>query len=105
MQRAMDVTNTRRDKQIAYNKEHGITPKTIRKKLTTNLLDMVSWLDASENDYKKQIEEEAKAVPKDQLNGLVDELQLQMQQAAKMLDFEKAAKLRDQLQALKALTH
>lgn len=103
MQRAIDTTHARREKQMAYNQHHGITPKTIRKKLSTNLLDMVSWLDASENDYKKQLQDEAQAVAKEELDGLIEELEIEMKEAAKLLQFEKAAKLRDQLQALKAL--
>lgn len=94
MQRAMDETNRRREKQEAYNKEHHITPKTIYKeqrqliKLTKVAEEGASYGAATKSLKKKSQKE---------LTTLARELERRMQEAAKALDFEAAAELRDQL--------
>ncbi len=103
MRRAMDETERRREKQIAYNEAHGIVPKTIEKKMTNNLLDLVgSAVDEAELNALA-LKEEVEAIGTDKLPQLIEELEIQMREAAKMLDFEKAAQLRDQMMAMKAL--
>lgn len=103
MQRAIDTTTSRREKQAEFNKAHGITPKTIIRKVTNNLLDMVTLMDDDEKAYEKSIQEEAKTIDPSRLPDLIEELETQMREAAKFLEFEKAGRLRDQLMALKAL--
>jgi excinuclease ABC subunit B len=100
MRRAMDETERRRAKQMAYNAEHGITPKTIQKRLGNNLLDLVG---VEEKAFTRQaVEREVQRVAPEKIPDLIAELSTAMKQAAAMLEFEKAARLRDQLQALQA---
>lgn len=110
MRRTIDETNRRREKQIAYNTAHGITPKTVRKN-TEEILKQTSVADAREGSqemryYVEPEELNVAADPvvqymsKDQLKKAVDETQKRMQKAAKDLDFIEAARLRDELFAL-----
>ena len=88
MQRAMDETERRRKKQMAYNAEHGITPRTIRKEVSA-LLGISHRAEAGETAYSEQ-EKAAR----------IEILKEQMQQAARELEFEQAAKLRDEIKKL-----
>ena len=88
MQRAMDETERRRKKQMAYNAEHGITPRTIRKEVGA-LLGISHRAEAGETVYSEQ-EKAAR----------IEILKEQMQQAARELEFEEAAKLRDEIKKL-----
>ena len=88
MRRAIDETNRRRDIQMAYNKEHNITPKTIVKKIANSLeITTKATTDIGEGDLGKQIES----------------LQALMKRASAALDFETAIKLRDRIGELKRL--
>ena len=95
MQRAIDETNRRREKQQAYNEEHHITPKTIYKE-QRQLIKLTKVADTEEatsyGSSKKLKQKSAK-----ELITLDRELERRMQEAAKALDFEAAAELRDQL--------
>ncbi len=96
MDKAITETNRRRAIQEAYNKEHGITPKTIIKAVR----DLISI----SNDEKEQKEEYAKDVEsmnKKELNALIIKVTNKMNKAAAELNFEEAAVLRDQLKELK----
>ena len=94
MRRAIDETNRRREKQEAYNKEHGITPKTIYKEQRQLIkLTKVAEEDESGLYGKKPLKKRSNK----ELNALAKELEKRMQEAAKALDFEAAAELRDQL--------
>ena len=96
MDKAITETNRRRAIQEAYNKEHGITPKTIIK--------AVRELISISNDDKEQKEEYAKDVEsmnKKELNALIIKVTNKMNKAAAELNFEEAAVLRDQLKELK----
>ena len=88
MQRAMDETERRRKKQMAYNAEHGITPRTIRKEVSA-LLGISHRAETGEAAYSEQ-EKAAR----------IEILKEQMQQAARELEFEQAAKLRDEIKKL-----
>ncbi len=88
MQRAMDETERRRRKQMAYNAEHGIIPRTITKEVSA-LLGISHKAEAGE-DACSETEKAAR----------IEILKEQMQQAARELEFEQAAKLRDQIRKL-----
>ncbi|MDQ7043330.1 MAG: excinuclease ABC subunit UvrB [Sulfurimonas sp.] len=96
MQRAMEKTAARREIQDTYNKKHGITPKTTRRSLDENLkLEEHGDLYAKHNKKDKMPASEKKALTK--------ELMLRMKKAAKELNFEEAARLRDEIQKIKQL--
>lgn len=94
MDRAIKETNRRRAIQLAHNKKHNISPKTIIKKITDILPDTKKALKETEN-LKQKIA--PKLLPK-----LIATLENQMQKAAKNLDFETAAVLRDRIEDLKS---
>jgi excinuclease ABC subunit B len=103
MQKAIQETNRRRELQMAYNEMHGITPRTIEKKMTNNLLDIVGLMQEAEEESTQALKDEIAEIGEDKLPLLIEEIELQMRDAAKMLDFERAAQLRDQMLAMKAL--
>jgi len=96
MQITIDITGERREKQIAYNKEHGITPKTTIRELDTNL----KVEDAGELYNKRS---KLDKMPKAERQQLVKELKAKMLAAAKNLEFEEAARLRDEIGKVKKL--
>jgi len=105
MQRAMDETDRRRAKQEAYNKAHGIVPKTILKPISNGLLALlgVDVAKLMESDAANaETVEQLKALDAETLNLLVVEVEAEMKAAAKLMDFEKATALRDKLFKLKA---
>ena len=100
MRWAIEETARRRAVQEAYNREHGITPLSIQKGIPKTLYE------ASEADYVTvsiAAEAEAPYVPRDELPALLKTLERQMREAAKRLDFETAAQLRDRIEALKTM--
>ena len=101
MRRAMDETSRRRAKQIAFNTEHGITPRGVVKRIK-DLIDGVYNTDASRQELKAaQIVAEYKVLDEKSLTKKIKKLEKDMLDAAKNLEFEKAAELRDQLKQLK----
>ena len=101
MQKAIDETNRRREIQIAHNKKYGIIPQTIKKPIENNLLSLV----ASYRDLEDIVAEEMveRGIDKKGLPKLIDKLEKDMHKAAKVLDFERAAEIRDQLKKLREL--
>jgi len=97
MERAINETNRRRELQIAYNREHGITPETIKK----NITDIVQGVRAAESEttYNTKPKTEGK-VFKD-IVAYIKELEEEMYQAAAELNFELAAQLRDEIKELR----
>ncbi len=95
MQSALDETDRRREVQRAYNEEHGITPLGISKTIR-DITDSIREVAEEEAPYTATSE-----LPRDELTRLVKELERQMKQAAKELDFERAALLRDQVTELR----
>jgi len=95
---AIGETNRRREKQQAYNAAHGITPESVRKSIR-ELLETVSERDY----YTVPVPEIASAIPEspEALAKRIAELEAAMKEAAKRLDFERAAELRDQVKALR----
>lgn len=101
MRRAMDETSRRRIKQLAYNTEHGITPRGVVKRIK-DIIDGVYDADASRQELKAaQIVAEYKVLDEKSLTKKIKKLEKDMADAAKNLEFEKAAELRDQLRDLK----
>ena len=93
MRRAMDETQRRREKQAAYNKQHGIVPKTVIKSVR-DLLDISAQADETDSQARKGT---TPALTKQQKAEKIAQLEKQMKEAAKMLEFELAAALRDQI--------
>ncbi len=101
MQACMDETGRRRTKQLAYNIEHGITPETVKKSMRT-ILDSIEEKDYYTPPGMVAESEEAYTAPKD-IPKLVKKLRKEMLAAAKALDFESAAKLRDRVKKLEGM--
>jgi len=97
MQRAIDETNRRRKLQIVYNEQHNITPRGIQKEVKTlsERIKALSGTDAAEEG--KATSTALANLPKDEALRLIKDLEAQMRAAAKQLEFEKAAQLRDQI--------
>ncbi len=95
MRYTLDETQRRRDIQEAYNKEHGITPKTIIKEIR----DVISGKETAE--LTKRVRTNKKSTKKD-VEEVVGRLDKEMREAAALLDFERAAQLRDILMEIKA---
>ena len=93
MERAITETQRRRDIQMKYNEEHGITPKTIIKKVA----DVIEITQHGEDGKREKL---GKKLTKSEREHLINELTKQMKQAAKLLDFEQAAYLRDRIREL-----
>ncbi len=96
MRAALDETQRRREVQMAYNEEHGITPKTIQKAVR-DLIAVSKKVAASE----VQMEKDPESMSEKELEKLIKELEKQMKKAAVDLNFEAAAELRDKLIELK----
>ena len=96
MRMAIDETMRRREIQTAYNKEHGITPQTI-KKAVRDLISISQKVDTEEMLIEKDIE----SMSREELEKLVDKVTKKMKKAAAELNFEAAAELRDQLIEMK----
>ncbi len=101
MKRAIDETNRRRAKQVAYNEAHHIQPVSIFKAVR-DLTDQLSVKAVAEPkaDYRTRGEP---GMPKNELQRVIAELEKQMKEAAKNLEFEKAAALRDQMYELRKI--
>jgi excinuclease ABC subunit B len=100
MQFAIDETNRRRLKQIDFNEEHGIEPVSIVKAVR-DLTDQLGGKAQAEARGERPIK--PAQMPKDELKRLITELEEQMKQAAKELEFEKAAVLRDEIFELRGV--
>ncbi|HRJ02022.1 MAG TPA: excinuclease ABC subunit UvrB [Hyphomonas sp.] len=109
MQRAMDETSRRREKQAAYNAAHGITPTTIRRAVADILSELGEKKDvprARGRDAKRKGVAETKALPLSgetghNLKAVLADLEKQMREAAANLEFEEAARLRDEVKRLR----
>lgn len=104
MKQALDETNRRRKKQSDYNDKHGIKPYTIIKAvhdITEQLSAAPSRAGEAKGSYRAG--KQAPAIPEKELKRLITELEVQMRQAAKDLEFEQAAVFRDQIMDLRKL--
>ncbi|MGZ4713798.1 MAG: excinuclease ABC subunit UvrB [Acidimicrobiia bacterium] len=115
MRHAISETNRRRKRQLEYNEEHGIDPKTIIKKVT-DILEMVRLRDSDDtagvgsgggarargrSRRSSALFADLAGVPPDELGRLIQSLQEEMHEAAKELRFEEAARMRDEINELK----
>ena len=96
MQKAIDETNRRRKIQLKYNQEHNITPETIRKEIRKSLTEQIKARKTAQEAIRFGTDEYEKV-------ELASQIENEMLEAAKSLDFERAAVLRDQLRELKEL--
>lgn len=99
MERAMGETDRRREKQIAYNIEHGITPETVKK----NVDDILSGLYQGDVDMNRVTAQIDPALQGSNLRAILDGLRTDMRKAAENLEFEEAARLRDEVKRLEAV--
>lgn len=97
MRRALSETNRRREIQEAYNKKHGITPQTIKKKVH----DLIRTTFAAEEPGSYETEKDVESMSRDELKKLIKKVDKDMKKAATDLLFERAAELRDKLLELK----
>lgn len=100
MTKAIDETQRRRTIQMAYNEQHGITPQTINKKIP-ELIRATQAAEETEHYVTKSIG--GKKLTKKEKESLVQSLELEMKEAARALDFERAAELRDAIFELKSV--
>ncbi|MGB0497536.1 MAG: excinuclease ABC subunit UvrB [Rubricella sp.] len=99
MERAIRETNRRREKQMAYNKEHGITPETVRK----NVADILDGVWQGDTDQSRITTKVDKAAVGDNLAAHLEHLRKEMMKAAENLEFEEAARLRDEVKRLETV--
>ncbi|MCB2095476.1 MAG: excinuclease ABC subunit UvrB [Rhodobacteraceae bacterium] len=99
MERALAETNRRREKQIAYNEAHGITPATVQK----NVEDILAGLYKGDVDMNRVTAKVGKPMHGANLEAHLDALRTQMRKAAENLEFEEAARLRDEIKRLEAV--
>ncbi len=108
MKRAIELTNKRREAQIAYNAEHGINPQTIRKAVG-DILSMlrpddtapVPGRDRRRQRERDKVQRDLKSLPQQELGRLIQTLEAEMHEAAAELKFEYAARLRDEIAELR----
>jgi excinuclease ABC subunit B len=110
MRVAIDETNRRRAKQVAYNLEHGLDPQPLRKKIA-DITDLITREDDDTELFMAEqksgvrvptsVRESLKSIPARDLGDLIDQLSEQMHTAASELQFELAARLRDEIHELK----
>jgi excinuclease ABC subunit B len=101
MRRAIDETNRRRAKQVDYNQEHGIEPVSIHKAVR-DLTDQMAVRAVAEPHGEYRVKGAA-GLPKNEMQKVIGEMEKQMKEAAKNLEFEKAAVLRDGIYELRAI--
>ncbi len=99
MERAIRETDRRREKQVAYNLEHGITPETVKK----NVEDVLQGLYKGDVDMNRVTAKVDKPMVGANLQAHLDALRTQMRKAAENLEFEEAARLRDEVKRLEAV--
>lgn len=96
MQAAIDEVNRRREYQLEYNKKHNIKPKSIKKDLRDRLIEKVEELEEELGKQDLSVDD----IPVKDRQEMIGNLEEQMKQAAALLDFETAAKIRDQIKEL-----
>ena len=100
MQKTIDETNYRRDKQMEYNVKHNITPKALNKSLDNALSKNSIATYATEQEERKAAEAATRYLTKPQIEQKIRTTRKEMEVAAKSLDFIEAARLRDEVKNL-----
>lgn len=110
MKRMLEETRRRREKQLDYNRAHGITPRTVYKTMeeilaSTSIADVKAARDArrEKEEIPRVAEQVVRYLTPEQRNDLIEELRLEMRNAAKDLEFERAAELRDEIERMEKL--
>ena len=98
MEKAISETNRRREIQQKYNDEHGITPTSIRKAVR-ELVTISSSVEKTKKSHK--LDKDPESMDEKELKALIEQISKKMHQAAVELNFEEAARLRDQMLELK----
>ncbi len=101
MKAAIDETERRREKQLKYNEDHGITPKTVKKRIR-DLREVAGFKADAPSAPGRPLEVDGQTVADKDIPKVVDQLRKRMLEAAKGLDFETAAELRDQIRSIEA---
>ena len=99
MRKAITETNRRRNIQEDYNREHGIVPKTIIKKVH----DIIKATISVEEKKQMGLDKDPESMSKEELQKVINKMQKEMRQAAANLQFERAAELRDEVVELKKI--
>lgn len=105
MQATIDETNYRRAKQEKYNEEHNMVPTQLNKKISESLIGRTKDFPDekyTQKEIMQKVAETKSTYSSDEIEKLIEEKQSEMEAAAKNLDFIKAAKIRDEIMALKA---
>jgi excinuclease ABC subunit B len=101
MQKTIDETNYRREKQIAYNLKNNIIPKPLNKSIEDHLSNRFEYM--QEDNLRKVAEQNLNQnYSKTEIQKMVREMKKEMESAAKALDFIQAAKIRDEIKRLEA---
>ncbi|MFI5371549.1 MAG: excinuclease ABC subunit UvrB [Candidatus Eisenbacteria bacterium] len=101
MRRALDEMNRRRDKQLAYNAEHDITPRTIVKSVE-EIMRSTSVADSIQSGQDDEVQSLLRAVESEGADALIGRLEGEMLMAARSLEFERAASLRDRIDEIRS---
>ena len=101
MRKAIEETDRRREIQLAYNREHGITPETVQKGIS-DIAEFLSMESRVAPDRRRRVRSgDGEAMSREQLERVVVELEEEMLAAAEDLRFEEAARIRDELKELR----
>jgi excinuclease ABC subunit B len=100
MRRAIEETNRRREIQLAYNREHGIVPETVRKEVRA-IISAGQRAHVDAQPSKVEVTSRRKFRSRHEFEALIASLEEEMFEAARNLEFEKAAAIRDQIRALR----
>jgi excinuclease ABC subunit B len=106
MERAIEETNRRRETQRRYNFEHGTSPQTVQKMIreTVRSHDAVNEVVSQYSDETRaKLGEDGSAIRVEEIPILISSLEKQMKELAKLMEFEKAASVRDEIESLRAL--
>ena len=102
MLRAIEETERRRNIQIAYNKLHNITPKPIVKQVDNSILNFLDLSRRLSSEQLEQVYEQSSELPLEKVPELIEQLEAQMKESAKNLEFEQAAQYRDRIAKLRS---
>ena len=101
MLRAIEETERRRNIQVAYNKRHNITPQPIIKQVDNSILNFLDLSRRLSSEQLEQVYEQSSELPLEKVPELIEQLEAQMKEAAKNLEFEQAAQYRDRISKLR----